>query len=274
MYYLFGATNFMNKASDFYRDIVLIYVLLIFVEIAWSLYAKKNAYDFKESICTLFIAIVQRVIVSLGAGNVLVTFFYNNAPFKFTFGYWQFIPVILIADLVYYFQHRLHHAWPFLWSLHQVHHSSTKLNLIAANRQSWLDYPITLIIFSPLSFLGFHPYFVIFSIYATLFVQWYAHTTAIGKIPLLEGFFITPSAHRVHHSTSPENYNSNYGSILMIWDRLFGTYKKEKELVTDFGIKNFNYTNNPLKLTFQGPVDYIQLRINQFSDWLKGVKAK
>lgn len=259
----------MNMVNHFYRDVVLFYFVLIVMEIAWSIYAKKDAYDLKETLCSVVIAIVQRVMVSFGAGNLIVSFLYKNAFFTFPYGNWQYIAVLIIADFLYYLQHRLHHISPFLWSLHQVHHSSRKLNLVAANRQSWLDYPITLLIFSPLALIGFHPYFVVFSIYATLFIQWYAHTTLIGKIPFIEGIIITPSAHRVHHSTDPKDYNANYGSIFMIWDRLFGTYKEEGKQINDFGIKDFKYTNNPFKLTFQGPYDYFKLRLTQLLDWLK-----
>ena len=239
--------------------ILYIYFFLILIEIGFSLLYKSKSYTIKETLCTISVAVIKRLFTIMTMNYIFsFVFFHNYALLNFNLNFWQLIPLFFIVHFLYYIHHRLNHHFGFLWSIHEVHHSSRELNLIAANRQSFLDVLVSSIYFAPICLLGFHPHFVIFTIYLILFINWHAHTTLVNKIPWLEGVVVTPSSHRIHHSNNPSHYNANFGLALMIWDRLFGTYKIEEEKISSFGIEGYHYTYNPIRLLLQGPMGYIK----------------
>lgn len=241
--------------------IVALYLVLMFIEITYSFFKSSGAYSFKETLCSASVALIKRVFTLL-AMDYIFTFFkvYNVSPFQIGLDVWQIIPLFFLTDFLFYVQHRLNHKYDLLWSIHEVHHSSREYNLLAANRQSFLDIIFSSVFFAPLCLLGFHPHYVIFSIYLVLFINWYAHTTFIDKIPVLEGILVTPSAHRVHHSSEARHHHQNFGGALIIWDRIFGTYLPEPhaQKITRFGINGYNYTHNPFLLLSQGPYNYLK----------------
>lgn len=164
---------------------------------------------------------------------------------------WWSIPLLVITqDFVYYFFHRAHHRIRLMWCSHVVHHSSQRLNLSTAFRQS-LTYPLTgmWLFWLPLAWLGFPPDWVVFMVGISLAYQFFVHTEVIGKLGWMEAVFNTPSHHRVHHGKNPQYIDRNYGGIFIIWDKLFGTFCAEEEPV-EYGIVNQIHSHNPLLLTF------------------------
>jgi hypothetical protein len=116
-----------------------------------------------------------------------------------------------------------------MWAAHVVHHQSEEYNLSVALRKSWLDHLVEWIIYTPIALLGFPPaMFAAVSGVNTLYAFW-QHTRAIGRLGPFEWIFNTPSAHRVHHAVNPRYIDKNYASMFIIWDRLFGTYERERE---------------------------------------------
>ena len=156
-------------------------------------------------------------------------------------------------DLTYYWSHRLGHEIRFFWASHQVHHSARTLSLSTAFRQSWTNNLVgTFLFWSWLPLLGINPAMLLFVKSINVIYQFWLHTEAIKKLPgWVEFVFNTPSHHRVHHGSNTEYLDKNYGGILIIWDRIFKTYRDET-ITPRYGLtKNIN-SSNPFVITFFG----------------------
>jgi sterol desaturase/sphingolipid hydroxylase (fatty acid hydroxylase superfamily) len=134
-------------------------------------------------------------------------------------------------DFAYYWAHRWEHESRFLWAAHVNHHSSQHYNLSTALRQPWLPI-IALVNFPPLALLGVRPWMILFAGGFNLVYQFWVHTELVQRCPAwFELVFNTPSHHRVHHGSNPEYIDRNHGGILIVWDRLFGTFAEERAKV-------------------------------------------
>ncbi|NIA68179.1 sterol desaturase family protein [Pelagibius litoralis] len=156
---------------------------------------------------------------------------------------------LIAADFVYYWEHRLAHQVRLLWVSHAVHHSARVMNTAVAFRFGFLESPWAALIHLPLILIGFHPLAVFAGQVAVLVYQTWIHTELIGKLGPLERLFNTPANHRVHHGCDAKYLDRNYGGILMIWDRLFGTYQAEEE-TPRYGLARDFTSVNPLKIWF------------------------
>jgi hypothetical protein len=133
------------------------------------------------------------------------------------------------VDFLYYWFHRTSHEVNAFWAAHVVHHQSEEYNLAVALRQGAFQSAFSWIFYLPLALIGFPPLmFLTVSSIDTLY-QFWIHTRAIGRLGPLEWVLNTPSNHRVHHGRNPKYIDRNHGGILIVWDRLFGTYQKEEE---------------------------------------------
>ena len=135
--------------------------------------------------------------------------------------------VFVARDLAYYWIHRAEHEVRVLWASHQVHHSLERFSFTSAVRLPWMEslYKPVLALWVP--FLGFHPAALAGMGAIVLLVGQLQHTELFRRRTLLDAVFVTPSAHRVHHGSNPEYLDKNFGSMLIVWDRLFGTYEPE-----------------------------------------------
>ncbi|MEM9810031.1 MAG: sterol desaturase family protein [Pseudomonadota bacterium] len=162
--------------------------------------------------------------------------------------WWSFALAMLAKDFVYYWVHRFQHRIRWCWANHVVHHSSQGYNLSTALRQPWLGFTTgTYILAIPVIMLGIHPALYALAGGINLFYQFFIHTQAVKKLPgWVEAIFNTPSHHRVHHATNPHYLDSNYAGILIIWDRLFGTFARERaEDPCDYGLVSNIASQNP-----------------------------
>ena len=160
---------------------------------------------------------------------------------------WTWVLLFFADDLAYYAFHRAHHRVRVLWASHSVHHSSVRYNLSTALRQSWT--PMTSLPFwLPLALLGIPPWMILLQQSVSLVYQFFLHTERVGILwRPVEAVFNTPSHHRVHHGANDVYLDRNYGGILIVWDRLFGTFVPEGERVVYGLTKNID-TYNPLKV--------------------------
>jgi len=157
---------------------------------------------------------------------------------------------LVLVDLTYYWEHRLGHQVHVLWALyHAVHHSADHFDQTIALRISFVDALITPFFYLPLVLAGFHPLLVLTCFAVVLAWQQWIHTELVGRAPLIDGWLNTPSNHRVHHGRNPQYIDKNYGGILMLWDRLFGTYEPEVEKV-DYGLVEPLQKRNPIAVHF------------------------
>lgn len=161
----------------------------------------------------------------------------------------MFLVVLILADLTYYVEHYLLHKIRVLWTVHSVHHSSHMMNTATAFRFSIFDPLASFIFHIPLLLMGFNPMFIFAAEILVLAYQFWLHNEMIGKLGPFEWLFNTPSHHRVHHATNRKYIDKNFGGILIIWDRIFGTFQKEEEL-PKYGIYPQIKTVNPIKVQF------------------------
>lgn len=176
------------------------------------------------------------------AAHVLITgvataWIYQHRLFDVPVNAWTIVPIFIGVEFCYYWFHRSSHRVRWFWSAHVVHHSSERMNFTTAMRQSLL-YSITgwWLFFCPLIFLGVPPAVVFFLYAVDLCYQYFVHTESVGKFPRwFEYVFDTPSNHRVHHGRNPQYIDKNYGGVIILFDRWFGTYAEEQEQV-EYGI--------------------------------------
>jgi sterol desaturase/sphingolipid hydroxylase (fatty acid hydroxylase superfamily) len=159
--------------------------------------------------------------------------------------------VVVLADLFYYAWHRLSHRWQWLWASHFAHHTAKRLNILASIRQGWTDVISgTWLSWIGLGFLGFSP--IQTAPYFALLLIWQSsvHNEWVPRLGPLEWLFVTPSNHRVHHSLEAVHIDRNFGGLLIIWDRLFGTYAAEgPSVIHDFGLVGFDSdASNPVDI--------------------------
>ena len=136
---------------------------------------------------------------------------------------------LLGVDLCFYWFHRFSHRVNALWAVHHVHHSSEEYNLAVALRQPWLEKLVDIPFYLPMAVLGVPVEVYIGAFTLNLLYQFFVHTRWVPKLGLLEKLLSTPSNHRVHHAVNPLYIDKNYGGILIIYDRIFGTYAAESE---------------------------------------------
>ncbi len=199
--------------------------------------------------------------LAMGTGNVIIAaatkigsvalmvLIYEHRLFTLPVTWWTFLLLFLVEDLCYYTFHRASHESRFFWAAHVNHHSSQHYNLSTALRQSWTT-PFTGPWFwLPLCWLGFAPWMVLTQQAISLLYQYWIHTEAIGRLGWLEHVFNTPSHHRVHHGANPRYLDRNHAGILIIWDRLFGSFEPETEKVR-YGLTTNLTSHHPVHIAF------------------------
>ena len=210
------------------------FVALVLIEMLWARRARRDAYEPRDTLTSLAFGLGSTVSALL-FGGVFVALYMGLWQFRLfdvPWTWWAFALCFVLDDLAYYWVHRFGHRVRWFWASHVNHHSSQHYNLTTALRQPWIS-PFTLKFLwlgSAMVFLGFHPAMVAFVGAMNLIYQFWIHTEAIKRCPAwFEAVFNTPSHHRVHHGSDPEYLDRNYGGILIVWDRLFGTYRAQPE---------------------------------------------
>ena len=203
--------------------------------------------------------------IAMGLGNVFIGFvsklfvfaalyyvYENLRIFTIPIIWWSFIILFFLDDFSYYWFHRTSHENRFFWASHVVHHSSKHYNLSTALRQTWTGSFYSFIFWLWLPLIGFHPGIIIFQMSISLLYQFWIHTELIQKTPKwIEFFFNTPSHHRVHHGSNPIYLDRNHAGILIIWDKLFGTFQPElKSEKVKYGLVVNIKTYNPIFIAF------------------------
>jgi sterol desaturase/sphingolipid hydroxylase (fatty acid hydroxylase superfamily) len=198
------------------------------------------------------------------AGNVVVSLLTKGSFLLFNIYLYQFrlftindlmhvffVVVLTFAaiDFIYYWFHRCSHRIKFLWAMHMNHHSSEEMNFVVSLRQAWFAPFAKVIFFMPLPLIGFDPLITVVVGIVSTFWGVIGHTQWINKLGPLEYIFVTPSHHRVHHGSNDQYIDKNFGNLLIIWDKFFGTFEPEDEKVI-YGIKENVKTFNPFKITF------------------------
>lgn len=200
--------------------------------------------------------------LAMGVGNVLISgsvkvfllaaylWLYEHRLFDLGAGPAVWVLLFFVEDCTYYWWHRASHEVRFLWAAHVNHHSSEYYNYSTALRQSYTT-PFTVPLFYWwLPLVGFHPLMIFTQVAISLLYQFWIHTETIDRLPRwFEAIFNTPSHHRVHHGANVEYLDRNHGGILILWDRLFGSFEPERARVR-YGLTRNVRTYNPLRIAF------------------------
>ena len=166
--------------------------------------------------------------------------------------WWTVGLCLVLADIAYYWEHRVAHRIGIGWATHTVHHSSPYFNISVAYRHGPLDAVFGLPFHLPLAVLGFDPVLILFCEMMVQLYQTALHTETIGKFPrFIEAVMNTPSHHRVHHGSNRQYIDKNYAGIFIIWDKIFGTFEEEDEKVV-YGVKPALNSVNPVNVYFHG----------------------
>ncbi len=245
-------------------EIIAIAACLAALE-ALYLLRSKAAWTFKESLSNVF-------ILWVGQGSRMLTFAWRYgvfaavhtvSPLRIETTVLTSLVCYLGLDCIYYWKHRWLHETAIGWSMHSVHHSSVELNLTTSLRSSWVQRLLDDFFYLPLAAIGFSPLLVLVIADLNLFSQFWIHTRVIGRLGPLEWFLNTPSSHRVHHAEARPLADKNYGSTLIVWDRLFGTFASEPAPEPSYGTEMGFVGHDPLKVQLAGHVAYFRALFGQ-----------
>jgi len=187
------------------------------------------------------------MVSTLWSAESAATKLFRRSPLDLGSGPLAYAVGILGWDFIYYWNHRFGHESRWLWAMHVVHHSSERYNLSTALRQPVAEALTIYVPYGLLSLLGVRPAIVQDARAVNLIYQFWIHTEAIRSLGPLEKVFNSPSSHRVHHGSNRRYLDRNHGSILILWDRLFGTYEPEGEDVV-YGLTSNINTYNPVRI--------------------------
>ncbi len=230
------------------------FVLLIIIEMIVVKFMKKGRYEYRDSASSLAMGLGNRVF-GIAIGGLVVLAYFGVYQFRlFNLGWtWPVMVACFFAeDLAYYVFHRIAHERRFFWASHIVHHSSQHYNLTTALRQTWTGtLGLNFIFWLPLLYIGFPPLMVLMFSSISLVYQFWIHTELINRMGPFEWIFNTPSHHRVHHATNAQYLDANYAGVLIIWDRMFGTFVPENaKEKPHYGIVSQLGTFNPFRIAF------------------------
>lgn len=250
-----------------FRELVLvlistpIYIIFIGLEIILSNRRMKGYYSIKDSIANIYLMLLNMGLdILLRAFVYFVLFyFFTKSPFiesnealstsiSNPLLYW--VILFFLEDFAFYWLHRIDHITRLFWSVHVTHHSSSKFNLTTGFRSSVFQPLYRFIYFIPIALLGFHPLDIFFMYSATQIYGILVHTQFVNKMGVLEHILVTPSHHRVHHASNIPFLDKNMGMILIIWDKMFGTFQSEdtcKEKI-EYGLTTKQELDMPIEV--------------------------
>ncbi|WP_452231259.1 MULTISPECIES: sterol desaturase family protein [unclassified Lacinutrix] len=261
----------MTEFPDIILYAIPFFVLAMCLEIYIVLKTQKGTYETKDATTSIAMGLGNVFLGYFSKIVVLVSFLFvydNFRLFTIPITWWSFILIFFADDFAYYWFHRISHECRLFWASHVVHHSSQHYNLSTAVRQTWSGGFYSFVFWLWLPIIGFHPGMIMLQMSISLIYQYWIHTETINKMPSwFEAVMNTPSHHRVHHGSNPLYLDRNHAGILIIWDKLFGTFQPElKEEKVVYGLVSNINTYNPVKIAF---IEWI----NMFKDAFSGKKT-
>ena len=248
----FGAVTHLPRALGAVAGVLL---LLALAEVLLRRYVWRRPTDLRGVAASLGDALVRRSIDLLGltlaaplpawaSAHRLATIRTDSVA--------GWLALYLLVEFAYYWHHRLTHRVRWFWATHSVHHSSNELMLASALRLGWTGrLGGAIAFFTPLMWVGFAPQAVFGLVAAGLFYQFWIHADWLPRLGPLEWVFNTPTHHRVHHASNPEYLDCNYGSTLIVFDRLFGTFVALRpDIAIRYGLVHPVTSNNPIRVAF------------------------
>lgn len=233
----------------------LFFGAVVLIELCYDWFNNRTKRDFKESLADLGVYIGHELVGRITATIVflaVLSWVARFAFFEIPINAWSWVALFFLTEFVYYWSHRLEHRSRLFWSWHSVHHSSTEFNATTALRLAWLEPLVSWYVLVPVVLLGFDVVQTILMFQILLTYQTWIHSKKIPKLGVLEKIFNTASSHRVHHGSNQRYLDKNFGAVLIIWDRMFGTYEPETEPVV-YGLTEPIRTKNPALINLIEP---------------------
>jgi sterol desaturase/sphingolipid hydroxylase (fatty acid hydroxylase superfamily) len=221
---------------------------VVLIEIGYDWVKNRKKRDFKESLADLGVYIVHELVGRLTATIVflgVLSWIARFSLFQIPINTWSWLALFFLTEFMYYWTHRLEHRSRLFWSWHSVHHSSTEFNASTALRLAWLEPLVSWYVLVPIVLVGFDVVQAILMFQILLTYQTWIHSKKIPHLGAIEKIFNSASSHRVHHGSNPRYLDKNFGAVLIIWDRMFGTYEPETEPVV-YGLTEPIGTKNPV----------------------------
>jgi alkylglycerol monooxygenase len=248
--------------------VLLFMASCVFAEMAYSRYSGKNLYQSSETYVNFACGIIERlfdVALFVALYGIFTTIYehqYTLFHISEPLSPWLFLPLLLAADMGWYWYHRMSHEVNFLWAIHVVHHQSEDYNLSIFFRATALQNIVRTTFWIPVGFIGFPPKacFLAFGILGLY--QFFMHNQWIRRLRGFEDWVATPAHHRVHHSSNGGYLDKNYAALFSFYDRLFGTYEVETEAPI-YGV------TNPYKRT-----NILGVYFDHFKDIFRAFKAE
>lgn len=266
-------TSFEAFSNTFFilEWIGLFFIGLMLIETLWD-YFRKTRPNLHESFANSAISIGNILLERTAYGLVFILgiFFVEYfIPYQIPKTWWTWVVAIILADFTYYWMHRIEHEVRIFWTYHSVHHSSPEYNLTTSLRLAWIEGLIEWIFLVPMLFFGFSAAQTIVAFSVVVAYQTWIHTEKINKLGWADKIFNTPSVHRVHHGSNSYCIDKNYGGILIIWDRVFGTYQAEEEKIV-YGLTKMVGSSNPITINLHETIKMFKdaSKAKSFSDML------
>ena len=233
-----------------------IFLLLIGVELLVGIRRGRNTYRLNDALNSIGLGVISQIVgvfAKLMTLGIYTLVFTHLAPWPLPAdSLWVWAAGLLLYDLLYYWKHRAGHRCALFWAAHVVHHQSEDYNLSTALRQTGTDFIAGWVFYLPMALLGFPP--LVFAVVALvdLLYQYWVHTQQIGRLGWFDRWFCSPSNHRVHHAVNDRYADRNYGGILIVWDRLFGSFQEEDDAEPCvYGTRSPLRSGNPLRANLQ-----------------------
>lgn len=250
---------------------VPLFLFFIGLEFYVSKKKGKNFFSYAESIANLNVGIAERLLDVFTTGLFFYFFDYihkNFSIFTITPNWLTWVALFLLTDLVWYWYHRLAHEINIFWAVHVVHHQSEDFNYTVSARITVFQAVVRSLFWAVLPLLGFPAMMISTFLLIHGLYPFFIHTQTIGKLGWLEYILVTPSHHRVHHASDPEYLDKNYGDVLIIWDKIFGTFTEENHA------PNYGLTKQLKSHSFLWQHFHFPLEILMSFRYAKGFKAK
>ena len=215
-----------------------VFLLLIALEFAWGWKKKRNTYRLNDAVNGISLGMLSettKVFTRLlrvgiyGAVYTTVSLVALDEARAFWTTWYGWLLALVFYDFCYYWLHRAGHECALFWAAHVVHHQSQDYNLSTALRQTSSGALVGWVFYLPMAIAGVPP--IVFGTVALidLLYQFWVHTEHVGKLGWFDRWFCSPSNHRVHHAVNDGYLDRNYGGVLIVWDRLFGSFQQEGE---------------------------------------------
>ena len=210
-------------------------VFLLLMAIEWwvGMARGRNTYRLNDALSSIGLGIMSEIVgifTRLMKIGIYALVFDHVALRKLPVDtWWVWLAALVMYDFLYYWKHRAGHRIALMWAAHAVHHQSENYNLSTALRQTSGGWLAGWIFYLPMAVAGVPP--LLFAVVALidLLYQYWVHTQQIGKLGWFDRWFCSPSNHRVHHAVNDKYVDRNFGGILIVWDRLFGTFAEEDD---------------------------------------------